>query len=484
MLIGTETLNLTPTFDPFAYQLNAVEEVKGMEYAALFHEQGLGKTKIALDLALLWLKGRVLDTVIIITKKGLIQNWKKEISIHTKLSFAVLDGYRVKNTSKYNKPFRLYLTHYEAVINNQKNLSLLLKTRRVGVILDEAHYMKNPDGRVAKALFQLGPEFKHRIIMTGTPVANRPYDIWALIYFLDQGKSLGANFKAFKSKFDLPANVLNNHDEGYERSLEGIFETIEPFTIRETKRSSELKLPQKTLRNYEIEMRGQQADLYSQYKSELYVQIIRDGSLMTDDVNYILKQMMRLVQVASNPMMVDESYNERPCKVDALELLIGRVSLDEKIIVWTNFIENSDYLASLFSEMGSLKIHGKMDMNARNHSVERFLQDPSKRLLVATPGAAKEGLTLTVANHAIFFDRNFSLNDWLQAQDRIHRIRQERPCEITHLLARESIDCWIDRLLICKKRFAELVQGDKPLKDDNLLVETEITNIINGVLQP
>ena len=210
MLIGTETLNLTPTFDPFAYQLNAVEEVKGMEYAALFHEQGLGKTKIALDLALLWLKGRVLDTVIIITKKGLIQNWKKEISIHTKISFAVLDGYRVKNTSKYNKPFRLYLTHYEAVINNQKNLSLLLKTRRIGVILDEAHHMKNPDGRVAKALFQLGPEFKRRIIMTGTPVANRPYDIWALIYFLDQGKSLGVNFKAFKSRFDLPANVLDN----------------------------------------------------------------------------------------------------------------------------------------------------------------------------------------------------------------------------------------------------------------------------------
>ena len=214
------------------------------------------------------------------------------------------------------------------------------------------------------------------------------------------------------------------------RALKVYLETIEPFTIRETKKSSELKLPQKTLRNYEIEMRGQQADLYSQYKSELYVQIIRDGSLMTDDVNYILKQMMRLVQVASNPMMVDESYNERPCKVDALELLIGRVSLDEKIIVWTNFIENSDYLASLFSEMGSLKIHGKMDMNARNHSVERFLQDPSKRLLVATPGAAKEGLTLTVANHAIFFDRNFSLNDWLQAQDRIHRIRQERPVRL------------------------------------------------------
>lgn len=484
MLISTETLNLTPVFDPFTYQLNAVEEVKKMEYAALFHEQGLGKTKIALDLALQWLKGRVLDTVIIITKKGLIQNWKKETSIHTKISFAVLDGDRVKNTSKYNKPFRLYLTHYEAVVSNHKNLSLLLKTRRIGVILDEAHHMKNPDGRVAKALFQLGPEFKRRIIMTGTPVANRPYDIWALIYFLDQGKSLGNNFKVFKNRFDLPDNILNNRDESYEWSLESIFENIEPFTIRETKKSAGLKLPNKILRNYEIEMRGQQVNLYSQYKSELYVQIIRDGSLVTDDVNYILKQMMRLVQVASNPMMVDESYDERPCKIDALELLIGQISPDEKIIVWTNFIENSDYLASLFSEIGSLKIHGKMDMNARNHSVERFLQDPNKRILIATPGAAKEGLTLTVANHAIFFDRNFSLNDWLQAQDRIHRIRQEKSCEVTHLIARESIDCWIDRLLICKKHFAELVQGDKSLKNDNMLVETEIVDLINGVLQP
>lgn len=68
-------------------------------------------------------------------------------------------------------------------------------------------------------------------------------------------------------------------------------------------------------------------------------------------------------------------------------------------------------------------------------------------MLIATPAAAKEGLTLTVANHAVFYDRSFSLDDYLRAQDRIHRISQTRTCFVTNLIASHSIDEWVDVLL-------------------------------------
>jgi SNF2 family DNA or RNA helicase len=79
---------------------------------------------------------------------------------------------------------------------------------------------------------------------------------------------------------------------------------------------------------------------------------------------------------------------------------------------------------------------------------------------VATPGAAKEGLTLTVANYAIFYDRSFSLDDYLQAQDRIHRISQTATCYVYNLLVEDSIDEWVDELLSAKHVAAKLGQGD------------------------
>lgn len=483
MLKGFEALDLSSNFQGYAYQLHAVESVKDLKYAALFHEQGLGKTKIGLDLALHWIGSKILDTVIVITKKGLVKNWEKEINAHTNLSYAILDGNRVKNSHKFNKPYRLYITHYEAVTSNQKFFNLLLKARKVGAILDEAHHMKNPGGRVSQTLHALSPMFKRRIVMTGTPVANRPYDIWSPIFFLDHGESLGQDFEAFKAMYDLPKGSLDSPNSAYETDLTEISLALQPFSVRETKISAGIDLPQKLLDNHYVDMEDAQATLYQRYKDELYVNIVKDGRIETDDVSSILKEMLRLVQVASNPSMVDESYNCRPGKMAALEQVIADIRHDEKMIVWTCFIDNANYLADHLASMGSLKLHGKMDMSARNKSIERFLQEDDKRILIATPGAAKEGLTLTVANHAVFFDRNFSLNDWLQAQDRIHRISQSKSCHVFHLLAKNSIDEWVDKLLLYKRRLAALVQGDANNDKTHHHSSDEAKDIIKEVLQ-
>ncbi len=65
-----------------------------------------------------------------------------------------------------------------------------------------------------------------------------------------------------------------------------------------------------------------------------------------------------------------------------------------------------------------------------------------------------------MANHAVFFDRSFSLDDFLQAQDRIHRISQEKPCFVTNLVATGTVDDWVDALLSAKHLAAQLGQGD------------------------
>lgn len=137
----------------------------------------------------------------------------------------------------------------------------------------------------------------------------------------------------------------------------------------------------------------------------------------------------------------------------------------EKMIVWTAFTDNVDWLARELSDFGAVRVHGKRSFFERDLAIHSFKSDKSCKILIATPAAAKEGLTLTVANHAVFYDRSFSLDDYLQAQDRIHRISQSRTCYITNLIATKSIDEWVDVLLAAKHLAAQLGQGDITLDE-------------------
>ena len=85
-----DRVSLEPKHDPFSYQLEAFNAIRDLEYAAVFHEQGLGKTKIASDLITYWLGHCHIDTALVVTKKHLIENWRREIEFHTFLKPSVI----------------------------------------------------------------------------------------------------------------------------------------------------------------------------------------------------------------------------------------------------------------------------------------------------------------------------------------------------------------------------------------------------------
>lgn len=448
----------------FPYQVEAVEAVKELEYAAILHEQGLGKTKIAIDLALTWLQSGAVDSVFLVAKKSLIENWEREIGVHSHLRPRILGQDQKANFYALNSPARLYLLHYEACVSEERRLALFLKTRRVGVICDEAQKFKNPESNIARTLFRLGPLFARRVIMTGTPVANRPYDLWALIYFLDSGAALGTDFAAFRRENDLSAVVAHDDEArtAFEERLAGLFERLRPFSVRETKETAGLSLPDKHIVPVMVDPEEVQEEIYAAYRNELRSIVVRGGIPVVDNAEDLLKRLLRLVQVASHPALVDDAYQRVPGKLPVLDALLAEAvrDPDAKAIIWTTFTENVDRLARHLRPLGAVRVHGKMSIEERNQSLSRFRTDSAARVLVATPGAAKEGLTLTVANHAIFYDRSFSLDDYLQAQDRIHRISQTKPCYVYNLIMRGTVDEWVDELLGAKHLAARLGQGD------------------------
>ena len=472
---------LSPKQAAYRYQLDAIRAVKDLPYAAIFHEQGLGKTKIAIDLALLWLQSDAVDTVFIVTKKSLVENWRKEVAGHCHITPHILSGNRAQNSVSFNSPVLLYITNYETIAANAPIIRLFLQTCRVGCILDESQKIKNPEAALTRTFHDIASSFDRRIIMTGTPAANRPYDMWAQIKFLDGGEALGDTFDAFRQKMDLPAKHSAAADYG--RRLSTIHQRLAHFTVRETKDTAGIHLPEKTIIAHHVDLPPWQMAKYATYRDELAYEYDTNGIVEIDNVESILKRLLRLVQCASNPALIDGRYEHDPAKFPLLLDMCEEFTAGSKVIIWTGFVDNVNWLAAKLAKFDPVCIHGYLPMHRRNQAVNSFTNS-SNLILIATPGSAKEGLTLTVANHAIFFDRSFSLDDYLQAQDRIHRISQTRDCFIHNLIANDTIDEWVDVLLTAKYRAAQLAQGDIEPTAFRDSFRTDISEVLQGVLFP
>lgn len=475
-----------PKHDAFPFQADAVRALKDLEFAAVFHEQGLGKTKIALDLALDWIRRGLVDSVIFVTKRALVSNWKREIASHTFFAPRILGQNRSANYYALNSPARFYVAHYEVFVSEEERLRAFLHTRRVAIICDEAQKFKNPASQIAKALFSLRPDFVRRVVMTGTPIANRPYDIWAPVFFLDGGLSLGSDYEKFRATYDLDKNLSDDsaRREEFEQNLARLFGRIKGFSARETKKTAGIALPDKEILEVPVEISGLQEELYQRYLEETRAVVIRDGRPAEDNAAVIVKLLLRLIQVASNPCLVDESYSGEPAKLPVLRDLIRDAFNDPtaKVIVWTNFVANVQWLARQLQVYRPAMVHGSLSFERRAREIDRFETDTTCKVLIATPASAKEGLTLTMANHAIFFDRSLSLDDYLQAQDRIHRISQEKTCFVYNLVARNTVDEWVNELLLSKQHAASLGLGDVQLEQYRERAEYRYSEILTQIL--
>ena len=283
---------LTLKHEAFTYQLEAFNAIRDLEYAAIFHEQGLGKTKIAADLITYWLGQCEIDTVLVVAKKHLVENWRREIEFHTFLKPNVISSNRKANFFVFNSPSRLMLTHYEAVRSEKQRFDLFLQTRTVAVVLDESTKIKNPRADLTKVFQGLRSKFVRRVIMTGTPIANRPHDIWSQIAFLDGGAALGCDFDTFKNEIELSNKLAGDksRQDALADGLTNIHTRLAEFSVRETKDSGVIKLPKKEYITIEAEWEQRQLDLYREVRDSLQTVVVQEGELTLDDTEPILKK--------------------------------------------------------------------------------------------------------------------------------------------------------------------------------------------------
>jgi SNF2 family DNA or RNA helicase len=439
----------------FQHQADGTQFLRGRERAGLFDEQGLGKSKQLIDAVVGEIEAGAIAGALIVCPNGLKSTWGSEIERFTSLPFAVFGaGKAARRIAFRSLRAALYVINYESVAAELPALRALLRFKHMALVLDESHRIKTPDARVTRAVLQLRNEAARRYLLTGTPVANKPEDLWSQIFFLDDGQALGATIDEFRERYQTERGGYHNIDDLKDR--------VAGLSLRRLK-SEVLDLPAKTYRRVHVNLAGRQAELYTRLREELAVWVkTLDGEDVLKEAEAILARLVRLAQLASNPRLLDNGYDETPAKFVALdELVSSYMAIDgQKMIIWSSFVGNVAELAERYAKYGAVVLYGEVSATDRDCAVESFREEARTRILIANPAAAREGLTLTEANVAVYVDRTFNLVDYLQSQDRIHRISQTRECEIILLVANETIDLFVDFSLEQKHRLAQFAQDD------------------------
>lgn len=467
-----------PTVLQLDHQRKGTKFLRENERAGLFDEQGLGKSKQLIDAITAEVNAGSIQGAVIVCPNGLKSNWVGEVQRFSTLPHTVFGSGRAARRGAFAAlRSTFYIINYEAVPAEMPSLKALLQFKPMALILDESHRIKTPEAKVTKAIHTLRTYAKRRYILSGTPVANKPEDLWSQMFFLDDGKALGDTYEGFQKNFKASRS-------GYQR-MDELRDRISHSTLRRTKEKS-LKLPPKTYTRIQVDLAPAQSEMYEKMRMELELWVRKmSGAQVLEQADAILSRMVRLAQLSSNPVLLDADYEETPAKFAELDRLLKQHIMDaeRKVIVWTSFVENIRGLARRYKKYKPVTIYGEMDNVARDKAVRAFRGDPTVRLLIANPAAAREGLTLTEANVAIYLDRTFNLVDYLQSQDRIHRISQTRPCEIVLLVAKNTIDEFIDFSLEQKHRLARFAQSDTDrISAEDLALEKP--NILRALLAP
>lgn len=301
------------------HQEEGTRFLRGREAAALFDEQGLGKSRQMIDAITEHICEGTLDGALIICPNTVKTTWGEEIERYSNLRYAVFGaGRKARRVAFRSLRAVFYVINYEAVAAELPSLRALLRFRKMALVLDESHRIKTPTARVTVAVHSLRNDAAKRYIMTGTPVANKPEDLWTQYFFLDDGATLGQSFDAFRTRFCTA-------DGGYMR-VEELRERTASLSLRREKEGT-VQLPPKTITRVGVALAGEQLRMYEEMRNNLTLWI-RDlsGAEILARAENILTRLIRLAQARFQPRAHRRTIPGDACKIHRHRRVAASVS--------------------------------------------------------------------------------------------------------------------------------------------------------------
>lgn len=405
---------------PYEVQERALEKAKGRPGFAYFLEMGLGKTAVTLAEFVSLHGSKRVDTLVVICANANKANWVDEINkMSAPLTYHVWPC-PVANTVEQ---VRVYIMNYEATItrNGQNHLLWLLNRRGVMLVLDESVHIKNYKARRTKVLIAASGLAKVTRILSGKPVVQGPHDLWAQLRFINAHN--GMTYFVFRNTFCKMGGYMAKQVVGVQEA-ERLYKMVDSSGFR-ARKADWIDLPEKIYTTKEVELTPKQKQHYRELYNDLFT-IVQDQEIVAPMAMTALLKMQQVVSgfIISGKMPIEiEGINPK------LNVLLETLEeIEGKVIIFCYFRYS---VQKILVALGT-KAVGMMEGLDSAASAKYFNTDPKIRYLVAQVQTGKYGHTLLGGKDddrchtTIFYENSYSLDARAQAEDRNHRIGQDR----------------------------------------------------------
>jgi len=423
----------------------------------LADDMGLGKTVQALSMLSHFRKQEGKLITLVVCPTTLIYNWENEIKKFTpSLSWCIHHGsLRTRNPEDFRK-YNIIITTYGTL---RSDIQLMMKFLFDYVVLDESQAIKNPSSKVTKAACLLTA--KNRLCMSGTPLQNNTFDLYAQMNFLNPGLLGGVEF--FRNEFSTPIDKL-----GDQLQKDHLRKILYPFILRRTKEQVAKDLPEKTETILFCEMEDEQRKVYDTYRNAYRDKImgVIEGVGIDKSQLTILQGLMKLRQICDSPAILneEEKYLNHSIKLDELTREITENIGEHKALIFSQFL---GMLALIKEKLVQNNIvfdyfDGSTAPQERERAIQNFQTNEDSRVFLISLKAGGVGLNLTAADYVYIVDPWWNPAVEQQAIDRTHRIGQTKNIFAYRMICKDTIEDKILRLQERKRTLAkELISDDQ-----------------------
>lgn len=429
----------------YEYQSKAVDKLSKLKVGALYMEQGTGKTRTALEIIKNKMSKGKVEVVLWLCPCSVKNNLKEDIIKHTG-ELPTENNIIIRGIESLSSSDRLYLQLLE-----------LVKIYKVYLIVDESNLVKNKLAIRTERIIEISSFCKYKMILNGTPISKNEADLFAQWYILDW-RILG-----YKSFYSFAANHLEYKTvklpSGREITTDQIIrvlnvdyltEKIAPYMyqIKKDEVLKELKPKQYHMRYFFLD--DLQEEEYYETKELFLFNVVDWRSETIFKLFSALQHITSGKKVLSAPekrMRTEKMYTwENNPRIQCLKRTLEDIGEDKCIIFAKYQDEINDIALLLQSENKSyIEFTGKISQKKRQENREKFKNHV--QFMLANKQCGAYGLNLQFCHNIIFYSNDFDLATRLQAEDRVHRIGQDKIVNIYDICCKYTIDVFIANCL-------------------------------------
>lgn len=410
---------------------------------------GIGKSLLALAKFDALYDAGVARSLLVVCPLSVMSAWEEEISKHTSFKCTKLKGPPIHKCKLLEGDAHIFLITYDSIAGRKDETTfegLWQKFRDDNMIVcDEATMIKSIEAKRTKALISLCDDIKFSMFLSGTFIPQDLQDIFTIYRAMDGGDTFGENIYRARAYYMENINLRYPQWVLKEDTKKEFLSKLYLNAIR-LKKENCLDLPEKIYEKRYCPLTSEQGKVYNEIRISLFTDLDEEHI----SVSNVLAKLVKLQQIVGGFIYDDKkmAHDFPSNKYDLLGEILHQVE-DDKVVIYARYKRELQRIAQYLDtiDIQYVTFKGDISESQRKENLEHFRKDPNIKVFLAQISTGGYGLTLTEANHIIYFSMTFSLIDYLQSQDRIHRIGQTKTCVYHYLLTEDEQKIVIDKFI-------------------------------------